>query len=103
QVGHCTSCLPRVTYVCWSQQVKKLFENFGRGAPDDMLVIVKKDALHEAPFMIPLLLRRRIMLQEPGQGDLDNRGGLAWVEDKGIGIRNEPHKRAHQGIAARGQ
>src|SRR5262245_20970682 len=53
--------------------------------------------------MIPLLLRRRIVALEPGQWDLDNRDGLALVEDKGVRIRNHPYKRAYQVIATSGQ
>jgi hypothetical protein len=50
-----------------------------------------------------LFLAERVVLSQPGEWYLDNRRGLTVVEDKGIGIRKRPDKRAHQVITTRGQ
>jgi hypothetical protein len=46
----------------WAEQVKKLFDDLGRGTPDDMSVIVKKEALDQVAGMVAILLARRIVL-----------------------------------------
>jgi len=85
----------------WTEQVEQLFDDLGRGTPDDMPVVVKKEALDQAAGMVAIFLARRVVLSEPGEWDLDNRRGLTVVEDEGIGIRQGSDKRAHEVITAR--
>src|SRR4030095_14862995 len=87
----------------WTEQVEKLFDDLGRSTPNDVPVIVKKEALDQASCIVAVFLAWRIVLSYPGKWHLDDRCGLAVVEDKGIGIGKHPDKGAHQVIAACGE
>ena len=45
----------------WTEQVEKLFDDLGRSTPNDVPVIVKKEALDQASCMVAVFLAGRIV------------------------------------------
>jgi hypothetical protein len=45
-----------------TEEVEKLFDDLGRGTPNDMPVIVEKEALDQVSFVVAVFLGKGIVL-----------------------------------------
>jgi hypothetical protein len=45
----------------WTEQVEQLFHNLGCGTPNDVPIVVKKEALDHASCMMAVFLGRRVV------------------------------------------